>query len=78
MLKVSFLKTFFIFQGDIKVRVNGAQFANIGEKVPIEVVVENLSNDTTDVLVLVMKSNNYVIDSASSSYKLTIQKEKKR
>ena len=45
---------------------------------PVEVVVENQNIDPTEVSVIVMKSNNYVIDGASTSYKLTVQKKEKR
>ena len=44
----------------------------------VEAVVGNQSINPTEVSVIVMRSNNYVIDGASTSYKLTVQKEEKR
>ena len=58
--------------------VYGPKFAKIGEKIPVEVVLENVSDELMETIIKVGTSEKYSLGSGSVNLKVTLQKQGKR
>ena len=72
--------TFFIlyFQGDLKIKLNSPKNVNIGEQIPAELVIENLSDQVAEASIKVLSNEKYSLPATRTSFKLTLQAKQKR
>ena len=68
----------FTFQGDLRIRLNGPQTINIGEEIPVELVVENQDNQVRDTTIKILSNEKYTLPASRPSYKLTLQAHQRR